>query len=150
MLPISDGVSTRIPLAEFRLLNATLDDAVASAAAGRFHEGYLSLDLGLLWAETPPLDPRTGRAGDLEPWAPRLIALYRLLLVSYARRFGLTPADGVPLTPCERAAATAVESRHMLRLARYLRTEARLLRVSARAAREQSRRLREDRQALRG
>jgi hypothetical protein len=79
-----------IPEVEVDRLCDTITDALDLAAHGRLAEGYLYLDLGLQWAETPPLDLDTGRWLPQEPWWGKLADRYRRALMGYAAEFGLT------------------------------------------------------------
>jgi hypothetical protein len=128
-----------IPDYEYHLLSTTTDDAWASALAGRVLEGYESLDLGLAWAETPPIDPATGKADPPEPWAERLTDLYRRALVRYARSFGLARYDPGVLSSRERVLQCAAETKRLRETAGRLRAEAKTLRLAASQARELSR-----------
>ena len=75
-----------IPSDELERFTFCARDARDLAAQGRALEGYAVLELGLTWAETPALDPATGRQSAPEPWAAELIALYRNELRHYMTR----------------------------------------------------------------
>jgi hypothetical protein len=73
----------KIPPEEIERLNACVRDAWELADHGREEEGFEVLDLGLMWAETPALNPVTWEQSPPDPWAAALIALYRQELARY-------------------------------------------------------------------
>ena len=73
-----------IPKQELDMLASCVQDAWRLAKEGRINEGYAALDLGLLWAETPALDPVTFQWDEPDLWAPELLARYRSELMRYA------------------------------------------------------------------
>lgn len=74
-----------IPKQELEMLASCVRDAWRLAEDGRINEGYAALDLGLLWAETPALDPVTFQWDAPDPWASNLRELYRNELMRYAQ-----------------------------------------------------------------
>src|SRR5689334_7319755 len=79
-------MTAKIPDEELILLRKLVREALVLAAEGDVEEGYLRLDLGLLWAETPPFDPITGQTGAAEPWSEPLARYYRRALVWFRER----------------------------------------------------------------
>lgn len=67
----------KIPPDEIERLNACVHDAWDLADQGRVEEGYRVLDVGLMRAETPALNPVTWEEIPPDPWAVELIAHYR-------------------------------------------------------------------------
>jgi len=133
-----------IPENELHFLEDALQTARSLAADGGVMEGYLHLELGLVWAETPPLDPAGNAPGALEPWAEELIQRYRLALVQFADEYGLHWTE-----PPAWETVAVRDSRLLRGLARQrrldaqsVRDEARWLRFVAREVRDKSLELR--------
>jgi hypothetical protein len=84
-----------IPEQELNMLASCIQDAWHLADAGCINEGYTVLDLGLLWAETPPLDPVTFQWDEPDAWSVELQARYRAELMRYA----LAHPSAVPRMP---------------------------------------------------
>jgi hypothetical protein len=87
-----------IPAAELQRFRSIVDDAVTLAGHGLESEGYDLLDLGLSWAEAPPIHPVFLEVGAPEPWAEDLVDLYRRAIVAYTERYGM-PLRGLIVTP---------------------------------------------------
>lgn len=79
-----------VPVAELRILASFVKDAYACAGSGDPFQGYLLLELGVLWAETPSVHPVTQDLEPLDPWARELTGLYATALTRYARRVGVS------------------------------------------------------------
>jgi hypothetical protein len=114
----------KIPPEELARLRSCVREAWELAELGQVREGYAVLELGLTWAETPPLDPVSGEVGSLEPWSAALAVTYRQELVRYA-----VAHHGV-LGSC-----------FLVRHAQFLRQEAMELRDTSASLCEQSERL---------
>lgn len=82
-----------LPPEEIRMLDAALREAWRLANEGKIAEGYAVLDLGMLWAETPALDPVTLEQSPPDPWTEELTALYRAALMRYAAEHGTVVAE---------------------------------------------------------
>lgn len=138
-----------IPREELNRYHAIVNEARDLASQGRIMDGYLCLDLGVLWAETPPLNTATWEWEPEEPWADELSACYRAALMAYAEQFSLG-LSGEPVGEPEPTQSTTWrrleqarertwrllrQSRGLLEKSQYLRDEARRIREHCRLRR---------------
>jgi hypothetical protein len=86
-----------IPDPEIQMFEACVRDAWNLARAGRWHEGYARLDLGLTWAETPAIDPVTMLPEAPDPWTEELVGIYRAALMRYADAHAVPAEEWAPL-----------------------------------------------------
>lgn len=98
------------------------------AARGCVREGYLALDLGLTWAETPALDPVTGLPHPPASWARELGLLYQREL---ARFLAIYEVDLGPVSLSRRLQVTCGDSSELRSTARSICERSEQLRARA-------------------